>query len=116
MADWPTSLPDEIIQAGYSQSAPDVVQRSQMDAGPAKTRRRFTAGVSPFTARGMLTAAQLVTLRTFHDTTLQGGAIRFSWDDPITADSVELRFTSPIGWSARGPDLFEVSMDLEVLP
>ena len=44
MTAWPSSLPDHVLQQGHNESLANVTSRSQMDAGPAKVRRRFTAG------------------------------------------------------------------------
>lgn len=114
---WPASLPSALLVRGYSESLPDVTLRTQMDAGPAKVRRRFTAGVRPVSGRQVMTAAQVAALRTFYETTLLGGSLRFSWREPRAGDAtVEFRFTEPPQWSGMEPGLFDVSLSLEIMP
>ena len=112
---WPTTLPKDLLQRGYGQSSPDVVIRSNMDVGPAKSRRRATAGVMPVTGRLILTLTELGYIRTFHDTTLLGGSLRFTWKDPISRVSKELRFTAPIKWQVTN-GLYDVALEMEILP
>ena len=113
---WHVDLPQELFIAGYGQSFPAVTIKSDMDAGPAKVRRRFTAGVEPVTGTMIMTAAQLVILDTFFNTTLLGGSLRFSWTKP-PAHSVacEMRFTEVPSWTKVEGD-YEVSLSFEVLP
>lgn len=112
---WPTTLPVEMLMRGYNQTAANVLLRSSVDAGPAKVRRRFTAGVQPVTGNLLLTGAELAYLRTFYDTTLLGGSLRFTWREPVTLTSKEFRFTSPLKWSCAD-GYYEVSLELEMLP
>ena len=113
---WPGTLPEELFVSGYGQAFPDITIKSNVDAGPAKVRRRFTAGVSPVTGTMIMTAAQLVILDTFFNTTLLGGSLRFSWTKP-PAHSVacEMRFTEVPSWTKVEGD-YEVSLSFEVLP
>ena len=113
---WAATLPQELFVAGYGQSAPAVTIKSNMDAGPAKVRRRFTAGVEPVSGTMIMTAAQLATLDTFFNDTLLGGSLRFSWTKP-PAHSVacEMRFTEVPNWT-KVEEEYEVSLSFEVLP
>lgn len=112
---WPTTLPDELLMRGYSQTTADLLLRSSVDAGPAKVRRRFTAGVQQVVGNLLLTGAQLAYLRTFYDTTLLGGSLRFTWIEPVTKTAKEFRFTSPIKWSSNS-GYYDVNLELEMLP
>lgn len=112
---WPSTLPVELLMRGYSQSSPDLLVKSSVDAGPAKVRRRFTAGVQPVTGNLLLTRTELGYLRTFYDTTLLGGSLRFTWLEPITRTSKEFRFTSPIKWNSND-GYYDVNLELEMLP
>jgi len=87
-----------------------------MDAGPAKVRRRFTAGVTPVAGTMIMTAAQLATFETFFNTTLLGGTLRFSWTKPPAHTvACEMRFTE-VYTQTKVEDDYEVSLSLEVLP
>ena len=79
MPTWPASLPQYLLTRNYSESAPNLVIRTTMDAGPAKVRRRFTAGVRPIDGLVILTDDQLGVLDGFFLNDCAGGAIAFSW-------------------------------------
>ena len=114
---WHTDLPENLFVSGYGQSLPAVTIKSEMDAGPSKIRRRFTAGVEPVSGTMVLTAAQLATFDTFFNTTLLGGSLRFSWTKPpVHSAACEMRFTEVPNWTSLGGDNYEVSLSLEVLP
>ena len=115
IAGWPTDLPQELLQAGYNHTTADVALRTSMDAGPGKVRRRTTQNVQVVKGAMKLTFAQLTTLRTFFDTTLAGGTLRFAAADPITLLPKEFRFTAPISWTMSN-GLFNVSFEFEILP
>lgn len=114
---WPAALPQTLFVGGYGQTYPNVTIKSDMDAGPAKVRRRFTAGVEPVSGTMLMDATELAALDTFYNTTLLGGSLRFSWTKP-PAHSVacEMRFTEPPTWTAIEPGMYQVSMSFEVLP
>lgn len=112
---WPVTLPQALLFSGYGQQSADVLLRTSMDTGPAKVRRRASAGVEPTEGKIILTSTELGYLRTFYDTTLLGGALRFSWKDPITKAVEELRITKPPAWiTVEG--LFQVTLSLEIMP
>lgn len=114
---WESSLPQRFLMANYGQSLPDVTIKSNMDAGPAKVRRRFTAGIEPISGKMVMTAAQLTMLETFYNTTLLGGSLRFSWTKPPAHTAAcEMRFTESPSWTAVEPEVYEVSLSLEILP
>jgi len=113
---WPSTIPQKLLISGYQQSASNVLLRTESDTGPAMVRRRMTAGVQKLSGSQILTFTELGYLRTFYNTTLIGGSLRFSWVDPITNSSVEMRFVEPISWSAVSGDKVNVSMSLEILP
>ena len=83
---WDASLPQRLIIKSYAESPADVLVRTSMDFGPAKVRRRGTAGPRPVSGSIIVTAAQLATFKTFFNTTLSGGALRFRWRDPLVTD------------------------------
>lgn len=117
MATWPATLPQKLNRARYSESPAMTTIRTSMDAGPDKVRRRFTAGVRPVQGQILLTETQLDTFKTFYNTTLQGGALRFDWDEPLDdTTAVEMRFTSEPTWTELGPDVYQVRLELEILP
>lgn len=117
MADWPSTIPQQLSVDGYGEAAPDTSIRSAMDAGPAKVRRRASCAVRPVTGKMVMTADELDDFREFYDEDVLGGTLRFNWVDPLDGTTaVEMRFTAPPTWSAFGQDCYEVGMQLEILP
>ncbi len=113
---WPASLPQKFLQQGYREGFADVLLRTRMDAGPDKVRRRFTAAPRPVRGTMAMTGAQVATLESFFDTTLQGGALPFDWTHPRTGAAVTCRFIEPPEVLAKSTDRYRVSLVLEVLP
>lgn len=116
MADWPASLPQNPMKQGYSESPPNTVQRTNMDAGPPKVRRRFTAGVRPFNMDIKLSPTQTETLDVFYNSTTNGGADPFTWKHPRTGITVSFRFIAPPEYTPTSGNKFIASLALEVLP
>lgn len=116
MASWPITLPPITTPDGYSETTPDVLLRTNMDAGPAKVRRRFTAGVRPITISHVLTAAEVDILDTFVVTTIEGGALTFTMDDPRTQVTKTFRLIEQPTYTGVGGDNYQVSLKLEILP
>jgi hypothetical protein len=114
---WPSELPQRLIVSGYNEGLPDVMLRTQMAVGPAKQRRRGTAGPRPVNGHQVHTSAQLTAFKTFFNTTLLGGTLRFSWVDPLDGTTAnEMRFVETPSISAISGSLFQVQMKLEVMP
>lgn len=116
MPAWPASLPQTPAWETNQETPPELALRTQMDAGPAKLRRRFTAGARDFSLQLRLVAAQVATLDNFFINTLAGGTLPFDWLHPRTSAAVQFRFKSPPGYSELGGTVYQVSLELEVLP
>ena len=128
---WPGSLP-EYLPIETQESADDNVVKTEMDMGPRKVRRRFTALVrflDPPPDRYIFTEAQKDTLLTFHDTTLKHGSLSFNWvsngptkefDGVTTATSFRFDGRPEVKLIVTGASsatrLYQVSMRLEILP
>jgi len=78
-AQWPASLPQSYLLLGGSETAPNLILRTQMDAGPAKTRKRFTAGVRQMRVQWLMSRSQKDTFDAFYRVTLGGGALPFDY-------------------------------------
>jgi len=120
---WPTSLPQRFLQdPGAIEQPPDVVLETQMDAGPPKARRRYTAGFRLVSGTIDLTHAQRATLDTFYVDTLQGGALPFDWIHPLTSQPATFRFLpQPNGlrYRQKEPDVVDLivaDLQLRILP
>lgn len=114
---WPASLPQRVLAQGYAETFPKTAVRTQMDAGPDKVRRRFTAAVRDFEVSLRLTPAQAATLESFFDSTTAGGALAFDWTHPRTGDAVSFRFKGAprLTAVARG-QRYQAALSLEILP
>ena len=116
MANWPASLPQQVLLDGYGESAPDGALRTQMDAGPAKLRRRTTAVVRTVSGAVVLDASQVATLDSFYLNSLSGGTLAFDWTHPRTLAAASFRFTAPPAYVPIGGGHWRASLALEILP
>lgn len=114
---WPLSLPSLPRDTGYGEQPPELSLRSPMDVGPAKVRRRQTAGVRPLQAQLILTEAQVETLDQFYVTGTESGALVFDWVNPRTEAAAELRFVGPPRYTPLSGDVvWRADLTLEILP
>lgn len=95
MPTFPSTLPN-LEQGSYTEAPRDTNVRTSMDAGPDFSRRRFTKKTVDVTGDFSLTAAQLVTLETFYDTTLRSGSLSFDWVHQRTDAAAVFRFNGPL--------------------
>lgn len=116
MPTWPASLPQSPGIDGYAEQVPNVMIASQMDAGPEKRRKRFTAGVRPFHFRILLKRADVATFDTFYVTTLAGGTLTFDWTHPRTGAVATFAFQGQPKYTPRGYDAWYVDFDAEIRP
>ncbi|MEY2653820.1 MAG: hypothetical protein RLZZ524_848 [Pseudomonadota bacterium] len=116
MASWPVSLPQALLQSGFGETLPDTALRTEMDAGPAKLRRRTSAAVRPVSGALLLTASQAADLETFYVDTLEGGTLDFTWTDPRTESACTFRFTAPPSLAPVSGALWRASISLEQMP
>jgi len=115
MADWPAAFYGCIIKGSFSETPPQNVLRTQMDVGPAKLRRRSTAGVRVFSLNLFLTKAQVATFDTFYVTTIQSGSLKFNMYHPRTHVTGEYRIVNqPIYVPIN--EGYDVKVSLELLP
>lgn len=116
MANWPATLPQSALAQKYNEKPPKTVLRTEMDAGPAKVRRRFTAGVRQFRIGLVLTKTQVATLDTFFVTTTNDGADQWTWKNPRTNSAANFRFVEEPTYTHRSGDYYFVQLTLEQLP
>ncbi len=117
LASWPTSLPQRPLADGFSETPPNLLVRSATDTGPAKARRRATAGVTKLKASFRLSPSQLATFRSFFASDLHGGNLSFSWTHPVTGAVGAFRIVPPPSIEPIAAGIaWRVSLDLELLP
>jgi hypothetical protein len=115
MAVWPATLPQRVLLSDFAESADSNVIRSEMEFGPAKVRRRYTAEIKVYQVSLVLTPDQVTTLDTFYDSTL-GAVDAFDWVDPRTLAAAVLRFRSRPEYRPLGGGFWRTSFALEKLP
>lgn len=113
---YPAGLPQVLADRDYREQPPDTALRTEMDQGPAKVRRRFTAGVRPVTGRLDLSEAQVEILDGFYVTDLAGGTLRFDWVNSRNRVAGELRFVGPPVYTPLGGDRWRADLSLEIMP
>jgi len=115
MATWPTSLPQELNEEGFSTELIDNTIRTQMDYGPAKVRKRCTSNVMKVEGSVSLNSTQLTTFMSFFNSNCAYGATAFDWTHPLTGNNCSMRFVSPPKIRPIGGNITEVQMSLEIL-
>lgn len=117
MATWPSDVPFFKVLPSISGSGPvGAVLRTQMDAGPAKVRRLFTAAPREFSAvTPPMTAAQFADFDTFYTDTLKMGTLSFTATDPRDCTDKTFRFVDGFNDRMAGKKR-QVTAQLEILP
>jgi hypothetical protein len=113
---WPVTLPEIPLSQGFKEGPPNLLLRTQMDQGPAKVRKRFSAGPRPVTLNVQLHQDQVEILDTFYLDALEGGSLRFSWAHPRTRVAKEFRFEKPPEYAHIGGLYYMAVLPLEILP
>jgi len=116
MATWPVQLPAKPLMEGNQETLPDLVIRTQMTTGPAKVRRRFTAGVRPGHYEHYMTKTQLDYFIAFFEQTCEGGALPFDYTHPVFATVESFRFVGQPAWTMVSKTHYRVAFDFEVMP
>jgi hypothetical protein len=115
-AEWPFSLPQVLLVEGYTESPPNTMLITEMDAGPAKRRQRYTAAPRPISGAVILSSKdQLNDLDEFYVTELKGGTLTFLWQDR-NGDDQTYAFLEPPVYEFIEPDKIRVAMKLEIRP
>ena len=112
---WPVALPDLPLMS-WSESFAETRIRTETDTGPAKVRRRSTAGVRNLSLPFALTEAEMATLDTFFHTTTAGGSLRFEWQHPRTGVTYEMRFLDAPQFTETDRGLYRGVIQFEALP
>jgi len=121
MDTWPATLPQRLL-AGASIKDDESRAISDMDAGPASVRNRFTAITQSVKGAMILNGAQLTTFNTFFRTTIKHGSLTFNWIHPVTEATAQIRFKTKPEWACIKPAasvddrLYQASMELEIQP
>lgn len=115
MATWPSTLPQFVDQDEYTQTSKNPLIRTDMEAGPAKVRLRYTAVPEEFNISLVMTKTQFESFITFFKQTIHYGADIFLWKHPVTQTTSNCRFTGMYNAVPHGID-FKVTIPMEILP
>lgn len=116
MPTWPLTLPAAPLAEGFRETMPATTVRTEMEAGPAKVRRRTTAGVGRLSMAYLMSAAQVATLESFVTHDLAGGALPFNFTHPRRGTAVRCRFARLPEHVAVNAAFFKSAFELEILP
>ncbi len=113
--EWPSQLPIPKID-GLSAQYERATIRTEMDAGPAKTRRRFTAVPKSFTCSLILREDKRALLDAFYKDSLGFGTLRFLMKNPQTGNKETFRMKEPPSENGNDGGLWDVTLSLERMP
>ena len=115
MAVWPVGLQQKQF-TGITEKRQNAQQRSEMDTGAPKVRKRFTAAVRQVNIPVVFSMADKAPFDTFYITTLGEGVLAFDWTDPVDdSTTVSFRFTKPPTFK-KDNGLYTGVLNLEILP
>lgn len=116
MPTWPSILP-EPNPGGYQETPQSQVLRSDMDAGPPKARRRFTAGTRTVPVQYTLDEEQASAFEAFFYGEISAGAMPFDWTHPRTEEQVVARVVPPYQIApVNGGLWWLLSLTIEIQP
>lgn len=109
------ALPLAPLQDGYTRQKASGLLRTDMDVGPPKTRRRYTAVITDYSLQYAINFNQEKILDNFYDIQCVYGSLPFNWQDPITGESVEAQFMERPSYTPNNSYMI-ASISLQVLP
>jgi hypothetical protein len=116
MAIWPIlPFPQKILHNSYTETLDDGHIRTQMDAGPAKIRKRSDANTDRFKGRIVLTSTQTEDMDTFYKTVLGNGSLSFEWLHQRTESTGTFRFIKAPSYTPYG-QYYAADIEWEQLP
>lgn len=115
MAAWPSSLPQYPLATQFSEVSRGGLIVTEMDAGPPKRRRRYTAEMTRFNYGLVLTETQVNTLETFWETTLSMGVDAFDWVHPRTKSAASLAFVTRPTYVPAGAGYWTAQFNLDLM-
>lgn len=117
MATWPATLPQEPIPDSLKETPPNLLIRTEMDAGPAKVRKRFSAGVRLFEAEYMFTQTEMAIWEVFYENQIGNGALSFTFPHPRKwGTTITARLRDVPQYKHLGVGVFRLTLNLEQLP
>lgn len=104
------------MSSGYRKKPLPNVTPIDVESGEPMTRARFTGDVTTVSASIMTDVAGVATFWNFWKYDLKRGALRFTWSDPSSRESVDfLFFDTPEETCVDGP-IMQIQMQLLMMP
>ena len=112
---WPTTLPLPSVE-GYGLHPGEAILRTEMEAGPARQRRRYTQVPSRISARWVFRREQFALFEAWYRWHAKEGGEWFEINllGGLGLVIHEARFTRPFDAQPRSGVLWEVSSELEI--
>lgn len=111
---WPKELPQMMRLEGLTGKRHSSVVRTEMDAGPAKARQRYTVATKTFSGSVILSEEERRIFEQWYKINLGAGVLRFQMMHPQTGEYKEFRFAEDYQEnSADGK--WEIQMQLEMM-
>ncbi len=115
-AAWPTDLPQCPILNGWDETPQPNVATFAPEVGPPKMKRRSTAKTWLSNVVYRMTSAQLVSFKTFYETTLEDGTLPFTWNHPVNKTNFNWYFDDQPKITRVTPATHSVQFKLQRLP
>ena len=112
---WPLTLPQSFLIDGYNEEGRDNILRSQMETGPDKTRRRYTAAIQPFSADMIMDQATFLIFKDFFVNSIQDGSLTFEMPDDLNGGTMDVKFREKYKAIFLGT-VWRVTMGLNIQP
>ena len=116
MPTWPASLPQAALLGTLTMAAEEIRSISRPDIGPPVVRLNGAVAGEIFSFEMMMTGAQLATLTTCWEDTLNNGAETFDWSHPVTEATENFLFINPPEITQRTDVAFVVKVRLYQVP
>ena len=107
---WPATLQQLLNRDSFSLQKQDTKIRTNVETGPIKSRRRFSAPQIKMNCQIWVNDDVYSDWVTFFDTTLEDGNLTFDFDHPITGVSMEWRIVGTPAESVLGALTYKVDM------
>lgn len=117
MPTWPHSFPPLFSPDGASYDPISNATVIDTESGEPLSRLRFTGEMDDFTGTLPLCDTETaVAIKNFWRYDLKNGALRFTWDDPLTAEGRDFLMTAPPKIVPYAGGHCQVSLKLMMLP
>ena len=119
MPTWPATLPQAPNGGDYQETPPELLLETQMEAGPPKSRRRFTAGVRKLSLPYRFEPGQLEIFDAFLMDDLENGALPFDfpWPPaPRATATVSVKLLKKPTYKSIGAGVFDLTLEVGIQP